>query len=215
MISLISSSTSASGAMGAAPVAQALFIGFIGVTGTSAALAPPQPVQQNIRSLERTSACESLSVEGRAAAIGELRRLTGLTWDQLARLLRVSRRTLHFWASGKAMLPANEEHIQRVLGVVRQMDRGSAGQNKKMLFEAASHGILAYDLLARGQYDDAAISLGRGYASRVSVPQLSPETISARRPMPPNQWLAEPDVLVHTSLGARRSAKTVRRQVAK
>ena len=58
------------------------------------------------------------------AVIGELRRLSGLTWDQLARLLGVSRRSVHFWASGKPMAQSNEEHLRRLLAVVRKVDRG-------------------------------------------------------------------------------------------
>jgi DNA-binding transcriptional regulator YiaG len=214
MITLGSASTSALGTMCAAPVAQVLLVGCLSVTGTSAAVALQPPLQQNIRSIEQTSACASLTVEKRAAAIGELRRLTGLTWDQLARLLGVSRRTLHFWASGKAMLPANEEHIQRVLSVMRQMDRGTASLNRKVLLEAASRGVLAFDLLAHRRYSDAAIVLGRGSGNRVSVPPLSPEAIAARRPMPPQQFVEAPEAFVHTQTGARRVAKTVRRRVA-
>jgi len=66
-------------------------------------------------------------------ALSELRRLSGLSWDQLARIMGVSRRALHFWASGKPMARTNEEHLQRVLAAVRSIDRGSAAANRTAL----------------------------------------------------------------------------------
>ena len=35
--------------------------------------------------------------------IAELRSLSGLTWEQTARLLGVTRRSVHFWASGEVL----------------------------------------------------------------------------------------------------------------
>ena len=84
------------------------------------------------------------------AVIGELRRLSGLTWDQLARLFGVSRRSVHFWASGKPMAPSNEEHLRRLLAVVRKVDRGSARANRAILLGADEDGISLFDLLAAG-----------------------------------------------------------------
>ena len=39
--------------------------------------------------------------EATRKAVSELRRISGLTWEQLAWLFGVSRRSVHFWASGK------------------------------------------------------------------------------------------------------------------
>ena len=49
------------------------------------------------------------SPEATQKALGELRRLSGLTWEQLAKLFNVSRRSLHFWASGQPLSRFNEE----------------------------------------------------------------------------------------------------------
>lgn len=57
------------------------------------------------------------------AAIGELRHLSGLTWEQLSSIFAISRRSLHLWASGKSMIEC-EDHLQRVLDVVRKIDKG-------------------------------------------------------------------------------------------
>ena len=80
---------------------------FVGLGTSAAVLPPPEEISHLQRPIDQTnagtSAAGSLSDRG---AIAELRRLSGLTWDQLARLFNVSRRALHFWASGKPMTPA-------------------------------------------------------------------------------------------------------------
>ena len=58
------------------------------------------------------------SVELREPAptvIAQLRRLTGLTWEQLAYLFGVSRQSVHFWASGGTMTAAHRLHLERVI----------------------------------------------------------------------------------------------------
>jgi hypothetical protein len=52
---------------------------------------------------QTTSGTKAAEAPSEAGALSELRRLSGLSWGQLARALGVTRRTLHFWASGKAI----------------------------------------------------------------------------------------------------------------
>ena len=51
--------------------------------------------------------------ENTRQAISELRRISGLTWEQLGELFEVSRRSVHFWASGKPLNAANEQRLMR------------------------------------------------------------------------------------------------------
>jgi DNA-binding transcriptional regulator YiaG len=136
-------STSAAGAMLGRQVRAPVLVGVIlaaGLGTSSGAFAADEGIRMAARS---TSAGAPVAIAGRAgSAIAELRRLSGLTWDQLARLFDVSRRSLHFWASGKAMTPSNEEHLQRVLGAVRKIDRGSAGANREALLAARGDGTV-------------------------------------------------------------------------
>ena len=94
-------STSAAGAMlmrqRREPVLVGVMLAGIGTSTASAMLADPfsmssRPAQQT------TSGTSVMLVEHAEVAIAELRCLSGLTWDQLARLFNVSRRSLHFWA---------------------------------------------------------------------------------------------------------------------
>ena len=144
------------------------------------------------------------------AAIGELRRLSGLSWDQLARLFGVGRRSLHFWASGKAMAPSNEEHLHRLLAVARKIDRGSASSNRTALLTASEDGTLPLDLLARAQYERVGALLGLGEPRRMKAPALSAAAISTRAPRPPGELVGALHDRVHTEDGRLLATKPVR-----
>lgn len=101
------------------------------------------------------------SGEATRQAVLELRRVSGLTWEQIGSLFKVSRRSLHSWASGSALNADNEEHLMSVLDVLRRADRGSARANRAALLEV-SDGISASQLLAERRYLGALSQLGTG-----------------------------------------------------
>lgn len=68
-----------------------------------------------------TSEAGAEKLSGTAAAIREVRERAGLTWEQLARLFGVSRRSVHLWAGGGRMTAANEESLLRVAALVNSM----------------------------------------------------------------------------------------------
>jgi DNA-binding transcriptional regulator YiaG len=206
-------STSAAGAMLMGQVREPVLVGcMLAGLGTSTAYAvPPDTVLRSQRSVEQTtSGAAVLVAEPAGAAIGELRRLSGFTWDQLARIFHVSRRSLHFWASGKAMAPSNEEHLQRLLSVVRRIDRGSASANRAALLGICEDGSLLFDLLAAGDYERVLSLLGPGEAHRVSPPKLSEEARAARAPHPPEELVGALQDRIHRDGGTVRAAKSVK-----
>jgi transcriptional regulator with XRE-family HTH domain len=189
-------------------IASVIFVGL----GTSAAVAPPpEAITRLQRSVDQTNAGASLSRAASAGgAIAELRRLSGLTWEQLARLFRVSRRALHFWASGKPMAPGNEEHLQRLLAVVRRIDRGTASANRTLLLAARENGSLPIDLLAGGAYDHVVALLAAGDVARGTTPSgLTEATRAARTPRRPEELVGALQDRIHPSSGRLRSAKPV------
>jgi DNA-binding transcriptional regulator YiaG len=205
--------TSAAGAMLVRQVRKPILVGFmLAGLGTSTAHAlPPDVVLRAQRTADQTTAGASVSAAAPSgAAINELRRVSGLTWDQLARLFDVSRRSLHFWASGKPMTPSNEEHLQRLLAVVRKVDRGSASANRAMLLGVREDGSLPFDLLASGDYDRVLSLLGPGEARRSSPPKLSEEARAARAPRPPEELVGALQDRIHRDGGIARAAKSVR-----
>lgn len=57
--------------------------------------------------------------------IQEIKRLSGLTWDELGKVFCVSRRSVHNWARGESVTADHEAKIQAVLEKVRRIDHGA------------------------------------------------------------------------------------------
>lgn len=202
--------TSAAGAMLIRQVREPVLVGFmLAGLGTSTAHALPlDVVLRSQRSADHTTAGAPVSVVAPSgSAIGELRRLSGLTWDQLARLFNVSRRSLHFWASGKNMTPSNEEHLQRLLAVVRKADRGSATANRAMLLGVREDGSLPFDLLAAGDYEPVLSLLGSAGTHRTTPPKLSEKARATRAPRPPEELVGALQDRIHRDAGTARAGR--------
>jgi len=141
--------------------------------------------------VERTAAgpageIEHAPAESTAEAIMEIRRLSGLTWEELADLFDVSRRSVHHWASGKPVSAKHDRMIRRMLAAIRHLDRGDqAGTRALLLAVGQVTGVSALDLLKDGRFDEA-----MGRVEGVPAPEhrripLSRHARDARRPQAP------------------------------
>jgi len=120
-------------------------------------------------------------------AISELRRVSGLTWEELGHLFGVSRRSVHFWVSGRAMKADHERRLFRILDVVRNADRGDARSNRAALC-ATSRGKSTRDLLAEEAYREAEARLGSGRPRIRREPgELDDVALAARRTTSPEK----------------------------
>jgi DNA-binding transcriptional regulator YiaG len=144
-------------------------------------------------------------------AVNELRKSSGLTWEQLACLFDVSRRSVHFWASGQPLASAHEEKLNRILDAVQYISLGSASLNRSLLMSVSKDGRSYLELLAAGEYEAIKRLLGVGNAH--TKPQLAPLAPAADRTLvPPNpadlvDALQDP---IHREVGKSKSAKSVR-----
>ena len=182
--------------------------GALSIPGThsafSAAQAPREPIVQT------DSGMTVEEVQTGSAEIMELRRLSGMTWGQLAQLFGVTPRTLHFWASGKRLTPSNEEKLRRVVTTVRQIDRGSAQENRDALFMVQPDGIRPIDLMLMGNYGDVIVRLGETRFQRPVLVPLSAEARSWRAPMKPSDLTNALQTTVHRDIGRTKVARAVR-----
>lgn len=150
--------------------------------------------------------------ESPARAISELHRLTGLTWEQLAELFQVARRSLHFWASGKPLNGRNEARLRRILAAIRTTDRGSASANRAMLLQDRD-GAVPLDLLVGEEFDVFVELVGAGPGRReFRLTPLSEEAQAARRPPPPDQLVGALQDRVHVEKGKLLSSTPIRRR---
>lgn len=148
--------------------------------------------------------------EATRAAVAELRRISGLTWEQLGQLFEVSRRSVHFWASGKPLNSMNEERLMRVLDVVRDADRGSARATRAALLDA-SDCTTPFDMLVAQRFGEARTALGQGPGHVApALAELSAAAKAVRKPLPPEELFDAKSERVHRDPGRARAARTVR-----
>jgi transcriptional regulator with XRE-family HTH domain len=141
-------------------------------------------------------------------AVNELRKLSGLTWEQLANLFDVSRRSVHFWASGQPLAVAHEEKLNRILDAVQYISLGSASLNRSLLMGLGKDGRSYLELLAAGEYAEVKRLLGVGNAR--AKPQLAPLAAAARIPANPADLVDALQDPIHREVGKSRLAKSVR-----
>lgn len=139
----------------------------------------------------------------------EIRRLSGLSWEELCGLFAVSRAAFACWV-GSESLPADlRGTVRRVLAAVRHLDEGNAAATRDRLSTPSAAGAAPFDLLREGRYDEA-MALRRGAASpRRRREPLSPEARNARRPPPPASLLQAEQPALRPAFGAR-AARPVR-----
>jgi DNA-binding transcriptional regulator YiaG len=153
----------------------------------------------------------AITPESSQEIVNELKKLSGLTWEQLAKIFNVSRRSLHFWASGKPISPFNEEHLRRLLATLRYINRGSSDINRSALLQPQQSSIIPLDLLTAGKYEEVKRLLGAGKAvERPTLKPLSSEAIVSRLPSPPEDLVGALQDPMHRDVGRSRPAKTTR-----
>ena len=132
---------------------------------------------------------------GFAAPVLEVRRRSGLTWEQLASLFGVDRRSVHLWASGRPMNALNAERLNRILAVLRGVDRGTPSATRAWLHSPTSRGTIPLDLLREGRFDEIVVPGATGVSARPA--QLSEAAKKARSPRPPDDLVAARQDRVH------------------
>jgi transcriptional regulator with XRE-family HTH domain len=206
-------STSACGAMRSPMTLGLLVSSALSLVDTTSAKTSPASWSGILLPLVQTSSGLRVSnARSTSSAILELRRLSGLTWEQLARLFGVDRRSLHFWANGKPLTPAHEERLQRLLATVRRFDRGRARENRALLLEARADGLIPFDLLVEGKFEQALALIAPAVhptAMQRAAP-LSTEARTVRAPPPPSELVGALQDRVHTDKGRLLSVTPIR-----
>jgi transcriptional regulator with XRE-family HTH domain len=124
-----------------------------------------------------------------ARKVAEARLLSGLTWDELARAMSASRRSLHFWANGRPIGAPNEERLARLLAALRMTDRGTGTANRAAIIGPDAAGRVPLDLLAAGLFEEFKASLGPGRGRARSTIPVSAAAHAERAPLPPAAYL--------------------------
>lgn len=100
------------------------------------------------------------SVLPQVTAIEDIKRVSGFTWDQVARLFGVDRRSVHNWVNGQPMTQGHEDALYRIREVVNMIDDPNPLVVRSVMRDRTRGAAIA-DLLAEQRFDDAqAVALG-------------------------------------------------------
>jgi DNA-binding transcriptional regulator YiaG len=159
----------------------------------------------------------TLPIKTTQQTVNELRKISGLTWEQLAQLFDVSRRSIHFWASGQQLSSKNEAKLNRILDTVQYISRGSASLNRSLLMEIASNGKSHLELLKTGEYDQVRNSISQdgrfanGAGNIPRNPQTAQPTKEKSSTIPnPGDLVDALQDSIHREVGRSRPAKSLR-----
>lgn len=135
--------------------------------------------------------------------VAQIRLISGLTFEQLSKVFKVSRRALHLWVSGQRMQPANEERAGRILECLLRIDRGAPDLTRAALLE---HGARAMDLLAEGCFGEVLELLGAESPTE-SATRPSPAIRPEREPAAPADLVSATQAGPHPAIaGGKRIA---------
>ena len=125
-------------------------------------------------------------MENTAEAVMEIRRRSGLTWEELGDLFNVSRRSVHHWANSKPVASGHYRMIRRMLAAIRHLDRGNQlGTRAVLLAVNQATGESTLDLLKAGRFDEARSCVADDWKSKPHRTPLSRAALNARRPPAP------------------------------
>lgn len=78
-----------------------------------------------------------------------LHEISGLTWDQLGKLLGVSRRAMHLWSTGGRMNSFHAERLDRILTIIQGIEADTPSRRRDALLAPRPSGRTVYgELLA-------------------------------------------------------------------
>jgi hypothetical protein len=118
--------------------------------------------------------------------LADIRNLTGLTFEDIAPLVGVSRRSLHHWLAGGTISARKERRFRELADALRAIDRAAGDATRQRLFTRLSGGARLYDLLAAGKFAEASSLAGSARLHqpefrRVSSKRIGPEVSIADR----------------------------------
>jgi transcriptional regulator with XRE-family HTH domain len=99
-----------------------------------------------------------------AAIVQELRQKSGLTWDQLGRLVGVSRRAVHLWVAGGRVNAHHLELLTQLHQIVDRLPATSPVERRALLFQTRRGEPSIFDAFLRQRTSEAGVVAGTPFA---------------------------------------------------
>lgn len=108
-----------------------------------------RPVSEPKRSPDNDGSpqCQEFDYSSTAIVVRDLHEISGLTWEQIAKLFSVSRRAVHLWAAGKPMNAGHEELLSGLLRIAKALPGSTAAQRRSAMLRPGASGPSIYDQL--------------------------------------------------------------------
>ena len=157
-----------------------------------------------------TGQIDHIPAKTTAEAVLEVRRCSGLTWDELSEIFDVSRRSVHHWANGKKISAGNERVVHQTLAAINHLDEGDRARTRARLLDVGISGQSPFNMLASHKFEQV-MDLIPGEAKPVHhyLP-LAPQALEAQRPPAPVSLLSANPERFRSSTSKARIARSVR-----
>jgi hypothetical protein len=112
--------------------------------------------------------------------LNTIRIRSGLTLEEIAPLLGVSRRSLQHWRAHGRISARKEQRLRDLADTLSSLPASEATEMRGKLLHRTSDGVRAYDLLAEGQFDSAySMIAGSPAPAHLVARSIKPTTPSA------------------------------------
>jgi hypothetical protein len=103
-------------------------------------------------------------------ALAEIKRVTGWSWDRIARILGCTRQAVHGWILGREVNAVNAERIARLRATLAFVSRETSENTRELLDAPTGDGRIVADLLADQEFSKVRELLGAGSGMRDVTP---------------------------------------------
>jgi hypothetical protein len=87
--------------------------------------------------------------------LGRIKSASGLTWEQIARLVGVKRRSIHNWLNGGTIASEHEERLHALDSVIDAAAKGRSPHETRAWMRNRSNGASVVELFEAGMIDQA------------------------------------------------------------
>lgn len=112
--------------------------------------------------------------------LAKLKGTSALTYEELAPLLGVSRRTLHTWNAGGPISARREARVRRVVEAVAAIAAVSRRPMRAQLLDRQPNDLRLYDLLAEGLFQEAVDAAAGTHAHRPGPKRAEWESLATQ-----------------------------------
>ena len=154
-----------------------IFTGLSGIAVTTAPIAGPAPGVKSLSDWTRppliqpalppdraTRPIEATPAQTTATIVRDLYTKSGLTWEQLGRLLGVSRRAVHLWAAGGRVNSRHLELLTQLRGIIDKLPVENASQRRALIFQARPAEPSIFDTFVRQHTAEEGIVAGTPFS---------------------------------------------------